>query len=229
MSLSRSIAAFLIGLCCWFPPASPAESLRSTLKALAQQEGFRIEGADQLGRERAAAAEGELPERLEALLKDYNYLLTYGTGGRIATVRITSPKRPGPKPTDRAYVQTTRIGGHHQIAAELTGPNGDRVPVELMVDTGASMVVLPESMMQPLGFHAANLGSGTSQTASDTIAVKVGMLDEVRVGGVTAREVHVSFIPDDKLKGTKLLGMSFLNHFKFSLDDDANELILLSK
>lgn len=229
MSLSPSLAALLLGLCAWFPPASQAETLRSALKSLAQQEGFRIEGADQLGRERAVAAEGEVPEKLETLLKDYNYLLTYGPGNRIAAVRLTSPKRPGPKPTDRAYVQTTRIGGHHQISADLTGPDGDRVPVELMVDTGASMIVLPESLMAPLGFNASTLGSGTSQTASDTIAVKVGILKEVRVGGVTAQNVHVSFIPDDKLKETKLLGMSFLNHFKFSLDDEANELILLSK
>lgn len=228
MRFSRYFAACLVGFCCLAPTASWAGSLRSVLKSMAQQEGFRIEGAEQLGRERAVTTEGELPEQLEALLKDYNYVVTYG-GNRIATVRITSPKRTGPKPTDRAYVQTTRVGGHHQISAELTGPNGERVPVVLMVDTGASMIVLPESMMSALGFDPSSLGTGTSQTASDTIPVKVGMLSEVRVGGVAARDVHVSFIPDAKLKDTKLLGMSFLNHFKFSLDDEANELILLSK
>jgi aspartyl protease family protein len=225
---SRYIVVILTSLGFLGPQLSYAESLRSALKSLALQEGFRVEGSEQLGRERAVANEGELPDRLESLLKDYNYLVTYG-GNRIATVRITSPKQSGPKPSDRAYVQTTRMGGHHQISAELTGPNGERVPVVLMIDTGASMIVLPESMMSVLGFEASSLGTGTSQTASDTIPVKVGMLGEVRVGGVVARDVHVSFIPDAKLKDTKLLGMSFLNHFKFSLDDAANELILLSK
>jgi len=227
MSLRSTLAiAALLATC--LAPAAKAASLRAVLRALAQQEGFRVEGGDQIGHEPAVVTEGALADRLGGLLKDYNYLLTYGSG-RIAVVRITSAKQPGAKSTDRAYVETTRIGGHHQVVAELTGPGGNRISADLMVDTGASMVVLPESLMAPLGFTPESLGHGTSQTASDTIAVQVGVLQEVRVGAVTAREIHVSFVPDAKLKGTKLLGMSFLNHFKFSLDDDANELILRGK
>jgi len=166
---------------------------------------------------------------LEVLLKDYNYLLTSGAGGKLQGVKITSPKQIGPRPSSKGYIQTTRVGSHHQVQAEVTGPGGDRIPVDLMIDTGASMVVLPESYADKLGFKPEDLHVGLSQTASDTVHVKVGTLKSVTVGNVTAEQVHVSFMPDDRLNGAKLLGMSFLHQFRFSLDDEASELMLLKK
>ena len=60
------------------------------------------------------------------------------------------------------------------------------------------------------------------------MAVKLGQLRNVRVGAVSAENVEVSFIEDSKLKGNRLLGMSFLQRFKMTIDDAANELVLMA-
>jgi aspartyl protease family protein len=59
--------------------------------------------------------------------------------------------------------------------------------------------------------------------------MKVGYLTTVRIGNLSAANVQVNFIADDKLGGTHLLGMSFLDRFKMTIDDAHHELILLSK
>lgn len=99
----------------------------------------------------------------------------------------------------------------------------------MLIDTCASTLVLPESMIDQLGFDRTALEAGISQTASDIVHVKVALLQAVTIGNVSVKQVHVSFMPDRALKGTKLLGMSFLSHFRFSLDDEINELVLLGK
>jgi len=97
-----------------------------------------------------------------------------------------------------------------------------------MIDTGATTLVLPTSMMPELGFTPEDLHEGTSQTASGNVAVKLGLLRNVRVGAVSADNVEVSFIEDSQLKGNRLLGMSFLQRFKMMIDDAANELVLMA-
>jgi len=98
-----------------------------------------------------------------------------------------------------------------------------------MVDTGATTLVLPSSRIAELGFTAQDLRKGTSQTASGVVPMQLGRLRHVRIGGVSAADVEVSFIADDKLSGNQLLGMSFLQRFKMTIDDANNELILLAK
>ena len=84
-------------------------------------------------------------------------------------------------------------------------------------------------MIRQLGFSQQNLQNGISQTAAGTIPVKTGVLKSVRIGDVSAENVPVSFINDQKLNGARLLGMSFLNRFRFSLDDENSELQLMAK
>jgi aspartyl protease family protein len=183
-----------------------------------------------LGPEPAGLAEGTPVERLKALLQDYNYLVVQSRPGLIERVLITSRKAAdGAKSADRAYVETTRLGTHHQVQATLAGPNAVARTVPLLVDTGASAIVLPESMIEELGFAPEALQDGVSQTASGTVPVKIGVLRSVRVGAVSAGDVQVAFIADRRLNGAMLLGMSFLNRFRMTIDDASNELILLAK
>ena len=218
------MAIFLIML------SSPvrAETLRSQLEALAQETGIRIEGLDRVGDEPPRQNEGDVTQRIKALLADYNFMIV-GQNGRIERVAITSLKNVAPKPKSSGTVKTRRMGAHHQIMATLNGPNGIDVATSLLVDTGATTLVLPESMIRQLGFSQGSLQSGISQTAAGTIPVKTGILKSVRVGDVSTENVPVSFINDQKLNGARLLGMSFLNRFRFSLDDENSELQLLAK
>jgi aspartyl protease family protein len=209
-------------------PTAQAETLRSQLETLAQENGIRIEGLDRLGTEPSRQAGGDVTQRIKSLLADYNFMLV-GQSGRIERVAITSLKHVAPKPKSYGAVKTQRVGVHHQVQATLNGPNNIAIAVSLLVDTGATTLVLPESMMQRLGFSREGLQDGFSQTAAGSVPVKTGMLRSVRVGDVSAENVPVSFISDQKLNGARLLGMSFLNRFRFSLDDENSELQLMQK
>jgi aspartyl protease family protein len=228
---SRFVTAALLRACIlWSLPAFAVGDLRGELEALAAQSGFSIEGLARIGPEPAGPAEGAPAERLKALLQDYNYLVVQSRPGAIEKVLITSRKAAdGAKSADRAYVETTRLGTHHQVQATLAGPNAVAKTVPLLVDTGASSVVLPESMIEELGFSPEALRGGVSQTASGTVPVKIGVLNSVRVGAVAASDVEVGFIADRQLNGALLLGMSFLSRFRLTIDDARNELILLAK
>ena len=95
--------------------------------------------------------------------------------------------------------------------------------------TVTSTVVLPASMTEPLGFDPDDLEDGWSQTANGKVAVRRGTLDIVRVGTMEVEDVAVSFIADEQLRGLSLLGMSFLGRFRVVIDDDNNQIILMSK
>lgn len=223
--------ALLTCLALWYGMSGPclAETLRRQLETLAKSSQFQVEGLDRLGREPGRSVQGNAQEQLPTLLQDYNYLLIQGAGGHIERVSITSVKDPDAKPAFSPVISTSRFGTHHQVDTTLTGPSGEAVVVPLLVDTGATTLVLPESMIQTLGFTTDTLRPAMSQTASDTVAIKIGSLPLVQVGEVIAENVEVSFFPDKRLNGAKLLGMSFLNRYRFSLDDAQSELTLIAK
>lgn len=209
-------------------PWALAESLRTQLETLAQENHIQIEGLDRIGVEAAMPIEGDLEQRLKALLADYNFL-SVGAGKKIEKLTILSAKSGGPKPQISGTVKTQKLGSHHQVPVVLTGPNNREIPSRMLVDTGATTLVLPISMIGRLGFTAGSLRDAMSQTAGGTIPIKTGVLKWVKVGDVIADDVPVSFIADAKLNGASLLGMSYLSRFRFSLDDATNELILLAK
>ena len=224
--------AGLLGLCAaWNGLTEPgAAGLRAELEALARQVGFGLEGLERIGPEPAATTSGAPEERLKSLLQDYNYLLVLSGPGRIEKVLISSRKSsPHPVSADRARIATLRLGAHHQVEAALIGPNGVAKPLPLLVDTGASTLVLPASLIPELGFAPEELVDNVAETAAGTVPVRTGVLRSVQVGPMVAHAVEASFIADDSAHGARLLGMSFLRRFRVTLDDARNELILLAK
>ena len=205
-----------------------AETLRTQLETLAKENGILIEGLDRVDAESARTAEGDTAHRIKTLLSDYNFLIV-GQGAKIEKLTITSLKQIAPRNGIGGVVKTRRLGTHHQVEATLSGPNNMEIATPLLVDTGATTLVLPESMIGRLGFSRESLQAGKSQTAGGAISVRMGVLKSVKVGDAVAENVPVSFIADKRLNGAHLLGMSFLNRFRFSLDDENNELLLLSK
>jgi aspartyl protease family protein len=213
------------------PPARGTEiTLRAQLEVLATKYGFVISGLDHISAGAAQrSVEGNVEDRLKSLLEDYNHVVIAPSPGKIEKIIITSLKQPSDKRYVSPYVVTTRVGAQHRVQAIITGPNNQGRDVELVVDTGASTVVLPASMSTQLGFRPEDLVDGIAQTASDRIKAKLGVLKSVRVGNVSANDIKVTIIPNDRLSNTMLLGMSFLERFKVTIDDAHNELILLAK
>ena len=111
----------------------------------------------------------------------------------------------------------------------IAGPNGTARTVRLLIDTGATALVLPASMISELGFAPEDLHAGIGRGVGGQVPTLVGMLRVVSVGAASADNIRVNFVPDENLRGTKLLGMSFLRHFRMTIDDQRNELVLLAK
>jgi aspartyl protease family protein len=205
-------------------------SLRNELEVLASQHSFTISGINKLKDETAKlGSEASLDERLKSLLNGYNYLLVHDATGEISELRILGPHPSAEEVERRVAVKTMRRGVHHLVEAILVGPRGAKRTLPLLVDTGASTVVLPNSMIEELGFKPSELQDGETQTAAGSVNVKLGQLYSVQVGHAHLRDVGVGFIEDDKLGEQPLLGMSFLGRFRLTIDDENNRVMLLTR
>lgn len=205
-------------------------SLRSQVEALAVTEGFAVGGLDRMGAAPArTGATGKAERQLKSLLRGYDYILLHDAKGNIAELRISGVRAPAAAVPQRYAVPTTRRGRHHLVDSELSGPDGVRRKVQLIVDTGATSVVLPLSMTGTLGFRAEDLEDGWAQTAGGRVPVKFGQLGLVKVGWAQSRDVAVAFIEDENIDGQALLGMSFLERYRLTVEDNANRIILMAK
>lgn len=211
--------------------AQTAEAnLRSQVDALASESGFAVTGLERIDDVAARPApEGPTPRRIEELLKGYNYMIVHDQEGGIRELRILNRgPAPGSIP-QRGVVKSERQGRHHVVVAELVGPNGKEETLRLVVDTGASTVVLPSSLMETLGFNADELDEGEAETANGTVPVRMGILSLVRVGKAEASDVEVGFIADEHVGDQRLLGMSFLERFRLTIDEKTNQVVLLPR
>ncbi|NKC11764.1 MAG: TIGR02281 family clan AA aspartic protease [Gammaproteobacteria bacterium] len=223
--LRRTLAWLIIGLAA--VSAYAAENLGAQLRAFAALHGVSVKGLHYLRDEPAKPV--SLPDDpvmgLRQLLSGYNHVLSTDAQGRVDGVVVLSPKRASRAP--RRFTIPIKVhGAHHIVLVSLAGPNGKRVPVPMVVDTGASTMVLPLSMMPVLGFNPKELRQGRVNTAGGEVSARFGTLALVEVSGARRREVAVSFVDDEALNGVKLLGMSFLSHYRVTLDQSAARLLL---
>lgn len=99
--------------------------------------------------------------------------------------------------------------GHYRAEAEI---NGSRI--EMMVDTGASMVLLPYESMIKIGVDPDTLDfSLPVTTANGQSTVAPLTLSEIRIGPIIARDVKAAVAHEGRLR-VGLLGMSFLDKLR---------------
>ena len=210
------IAAALHAAC------ASAEDLRSRLLDLASTHGFEIKGLEKVTRSSVPAAHGDLRAQLAVLLAEHDHVVQ-GAPPRVTRVIVIGRKAVQPAAFS---VPTTRRGHHHLVDAVVEGPAGQARTLSLMVDTGASTVVLPASLIAMLGFRDTDLAPRSSRTANGPVTGRAGRLVRVTVGGAQARDVEVLFIPDERLGDISLLGMSFFQHFALRVDQERDRLVL---
>jgi clan AA aspartic protease (TIGR02281 family) len=207
-----------------------AESLSAQLEWMAEQEGFILTGKEKLSDQPAVKVEGDPTVRLGSLLSGINHVLIKSPSGGIERVVIlTRGKELPPPPSDQIVVNTRRKGSHHLVSATLTGEHGKALQAELMVDTGASFVVLPDSMIPLLGIEQGALEERELQTAKGGVRARIGVLTALTLADRQINEVTVAFIADSFLGDNPLLGMSVLGRFRVTLDDAGNRLVLVSQ
>lgn len=104
-----------------------------------------------------------------------------------------------------------------------------RVTARLLVDTGASMVVISRAVAGRLGIEITKeMGTVSAVLADGSITKAVPVvLDSVKVGHSEVKNVDAAISeapPGEGLDG--LLGMTFLRYFHVKLDSDENCLVL---
>ncbi|MBK5966448.1 aspartyl protease [Thiocystis minor] len=96
--------------------------------------------------------------------------------------------------------------GHYVAGGAING-----VPVRFLVDTGATNVALPLDLAQRLRLPLRP--GGVSMTANGPVETWSTRLDRVDLGGLVARGVRASVLPNMP-GGEVLLGMSYLKHLE---------------
>ncbi len=210
---------------------APAADLKSQLGAFAAANRIEIEGAQHvLAPPRNIS--GSVDTQLQQMLDGYNYVVRRDANGTITAVIISGERPDSPAPSPEVTIQTARQGNAHFVDAVIIGERPVRLKVRLMLDTGASQIVLPVSMLQELGYGDrghADLHPAILQTANGPVSGYVATLKVVEVGAATEHDVPVAFIDDELLGGNKLLGMSFLSRYVITLDDETGTLGLMRR
>ena len=97
--------------------------------------------------------------------------------------------------------------GHYYLVLELNG-----VPVQFVVDTGASDIVLTRADAERIGIDTSKLAfGGRASTANGTVSTAYVKVGDMRLGDIVDRDVRVS-INGGEMDGS-LLGMSYLRRF----------------
>lgn len=135
---------------------------------------------------------------------------TYRFELRDTANRVMAELVPGRAISRGRVVELRRSGsGDFQVHAKING-----APVAMVLDTGASAVVLTHEAAQAAGlpteFIRYNVNVDTANGRAQAAAVT---LDRITVGDIVERAVPALIAPPGQLK-TSLLGMSFLNRLE---------------
>lgn len=122
----------------------------------------------------------------------------------LGATRIALPRQPD---------------GHYYVNALING-----VPINFVVDTGASQVVLTQNDARRAGIDVASLRYlGSASTANGQVQTASVMLDTVQIGQIRDRDVR-AVVNAGQMQGS-LLGMSYLSRFS-KIEISGNQLIL---
>ena len=198
----------------------PYGNLAAQVEALAEQGGISLVGLGRLEDLPARSVDGPVQQQLQTLLRGYNYVMTENR------LIVLGKKRWAPPVPKDTILATRRSGLHHVVDATLVGLSRAELQVGLMIDTGASVSVLPLSMAAELGLVHETMEARTVQTAKGEVQAKIGTLAALRLGNQEISDVEVAFIEDAMLGGNRLLGMNVLGRYRMTLDDEHNQLTL---
>ena len=109
--------------------------------------------------------------------------------------------------------------GHYVTLGQINGNT-----IQLLVDTGATLIALPSSDARRLGINYLNGQRGYTETANGKATAYRITLDTVKIGDITLHNVDAVVMEGDGLK-IALLGMSFLNRTEMNRDGQSLTLI----
>lgn len=119
----------------------------------------------------------------------------------------------------REIVIPASSGGHFVTTGAINGR-----AVQLMVDTGATLVALSQIDADRIGLDYRSGARAQMQTANGSVQAHLVTLSSLRVGSVEVNNVNAVVIP--AAMPMVLLGNSFLNRFQMRRDNDVMRLEL---
>ncbi len=143
-------------------------------------------------------------------------IAAYGMWGDIR--QIVTPQQAVFTEEGRVVVPRSR-DGHYHLTLDVNG-----TPVEFVVDTGATGVVLSQRDADRVGLDPANLiYLGRAMTANGEVRTAPVRLDSVALGGIVDRNIP-AWVNEGALD-TSLLGMEYLQRWD-RIEIARDELIL---
>ena len=134
--------------------------------------------------------------------------------GIIAVAGLWSDIRRDVIPRQSAVIEGARIvvprswDGHYYLTLKADG-----APVEFIVDTGATEIVLSRQDAVRAGIDPEKLiYSGIASTANGTVRTARTALDKLEIGPIVDRNVAV-WVNEGEMEGS-LLGMAYLRRFE---------------
>jgi clan AA aspartic protease (TIGR02281 family) len=113
------------------------------------------------------------------------------------------------------------VNGNMVVRGSVNG-----TPMNFIVDTGASLVVIPPTVAKSAGIETSGVPQVRLETANGRVqapAVQIGRLD---VASFSLKQVRAAVVRVSPDAYTGLLGMSFLSHYRMQVDHQHHMLIL---
>jgi aspartyl protease family protein len=228
--LFRSIICYslpMITFCGYVQATENHDGLASQIMALQSQMKFRLSGLEKIGDEQKASTSGSLEQQLRQALVSYNHIINQNPKGKIEQVVIINKKQK--TDTGRIVLPIRNQDGHSLVSVDLSGDGALWQTLDMTIDTGADLIVLPESMIASLGLAEFTFMTRKMQTANGEMTAKIGTLQKVRLAGETLEGVEMAFVGDQLLGNNRLLGMSALGRYRLTIDDQSQLIALFKK
>lgn len=204
-----------------------AGDLFQQLQSLQSRMNIQITGLERVRNEEKVITNGSQDQQIQQLLAQFNHIMSRNTKGQIERIVIINKKQ---KPEVKRIVLPTSLQGNHfVVAVAISGDGSLWQTLDMIIDTGADLVVLPESMIAQLGLSDRTFIRKKMQTANGMTEAKIGMLKKLKIAGETLENVEAAFIADPLLGNNRLLGMSALGRYQINIDDKSQLITLFKK
>ena len=128
--------------------------------------------------------------------------------------------------SDTTTAPMQRLGDAFSVRVVVNGV----LPVTLLIDTGATLTIIHPDALQLAGINLKQPKKNVQlKTVNGLLKVPVFQIRSLTLGDQLVKDIEVGGIAMSGMGGVNgLLGMNFLNHFKFTLDQQ-QQLILLAR
>lgn len=124
-------------------------------------------------------------------------------------------------------IPLTPHGDQYIVAVRIS----NTAKISMLVDTGASICTLSRSVFEVIQAQvdASYLREIQLNTAGGVVTVQLYRLSSLSLGSDRVTDLEIAINPHSSTKFDGLLGMNFLRHFEFAIDQSSNRLRLRPK